>query len=150
LSSALGQAKTELIRASAQIVSLHHTRYDLEDRVTELLRERQEDQERLKTIMAWLETLQGAVQMETSSGSLSSKSLASGTGDFALNFDQHFGKQVLAKNGKAVSACFGGWCHCSWKKKRERFGLTRCARRVERKQLLAAFMSIIAHDYRRL
>ena len=67
LSSALAQARSELKTASAQIVSLHHTRNDLEDRVTELLRERQEDQERLKTIMAWLETLKGAVQMETSS-----------------------------------------------------------------------------------
>jgi hypothetical protein len=115
LSSALGLLSAELNNASEQIVRLHHAQYDLEDRVTLLLRERHEDQERLKTIGAWLERA-----MQTKSGR-----------DFTLTLDKHF--------RKLLSACFGGWCHCSWKKKRERVGLTRCARRVEKKQLLAAF-----------
>ena len=115
LSSALGFLSAELKNASEQIVRLHHAQHDLEDRVTLLLRERHEDQERLKTIGAWLERA-----TKTKSGR-----------DFALTLDKHF--------RKLLSACFGGWCHSSWEKKRERVGLTPCARRVERKQLLVAF-----------
>jgi len=115
LSSALGLLSAELNNASAQIVRLHHTQYDLEDRVTLLLRERQKDEVRLKTIEVWLEKA-----IQTKSGR-----------DFALTFHTHL--------TKLVSACFGGWCHCSWEKKRERVRLIRYARRVERQQLLAAF-----------
>ncbi len=85
--------------------------------------------------MAWLETLQGAMQMETLSDRWSSKSEEEGTADLALNFDQHFRKQVLAKKGKVVSVCFWGWCQLAWEKKRELLGLARCVRRMERKLL---------------
>jgi len=130
MATAFTHAKIELNNASTQIVALHHARYDLEDRITHLLRERQEDQGRLKTIGEWLTTLEGAVHTDTAR-------------DFALKLDQHLRKLMAAKREKTVSACFGGWDHLAREKRRERVRSTRFACRQDGRRLLAAFASWI-------